>query len=159
MPKKPYRILVTGSRAWPWLDYDLVDDAICDSFAYKNYRGLYSEVVVVHGGCPQGADKAASVAIQRLQEWFDSDFFREEIHLPDWKPNGRNGRTDYGAGLKRNQKMVDLGADVCLAFPTICVGGKKNCSPESHYSHGTAHCMEAARKAGIKVVNHGPKLG
>lgn len=40
--------------------------------------------------------------------------------------------------------MVDLGADLCLAFPL----------PDSR---GTKDCMARAKKAGIKVISMGPE--
>lgn len=55
-----------------------------------------------------------------------------ERHPAEWDKHGK------AAGPIRNQKMVDLGATVCLAFP---LPG----------SRGTAHCMSAARKASIPV--------
>lgn len=55
-----------------------------------------------------------------------------EAHPADWRSCGR------AAGLIRNQRMVDLGADLCLAFPL----GE---------SRGTWDCVARARKAGIEV--------
>lgn len=43
------------------------------------------------------------------------------------------------AGLYRNQEMVDLGADVVLAF-------------QRNGSRGTQDCMDRARRAGLTVV-------
>lgn len=42
----------------------------------------------------------------------------------------------------RNQHMVNLGADVCLAFAT-------------RWASGTGMCARMARKAGILVVDYG----
>ncbi len=47
--------------------------------------------------------------------------------------------------------MVDLGADICVAFIMPC------CKPEHadqppHASHGTDHCKNLARRAGITVL-------
>jgi hypothetical protein len=82
----------------------------------------------------------------------------EEPHPADWKPNGRSGPVDHGAGIKRNHLMVDLGADICLAFPTICRGTKNNCPPEKHYSHGTWDCMKYADRKGMRLRNFGEPL-
>jgi hypothetical protein len=55
-----------------------------------------------------------------------------EPYPADWS-FGKSG------GPVRNQKMVDAGADVCLAFPL----------PDST---GTVDCMERARIAGIPTL-------
>lgn len=57
-----------------------------------------------------------------------------ECHWPDWDRYGRKR-----AGFIRNQHMVDLGADLCLAFT------RDN-------SRGTAHCALAAEAAGIPTI-------
>lgn len=63
------------------------------------------------------------------------NWITEESHPADWENDGR------GAGFIRNQRMVDLGADVCLAF----VEGA---------SRGTRDCMKRAGQAGIPLVVH-----
>lgn len=92
------RILVTGSRDWTndyAVQYQLVG-------AWQA-RGEPSEVVLVSGACPTGADRMAEdVALAR--GW------RVERHPADWDKHGKR------AGFLRNQEMVDLGAEVCLAF-------------------------------------------
>lgn len=121
MPRtSPLRILVTGSRNWTdetviagallgvWLEHDRPTDA-----------------VVVHGACPTGADMLADRVWRRQR-------FPVEVHPAQWNTLGR------AAGLIRNQHMVDLGADVCLAF----IRGD---------SRGATHCMTRAEVAGIPV--------
>lgn len=85
---------------------------------------------VVHGGA-YGADMMADYAALVLAGagW---DVVREE-HLADWDNLGKS------AGVVRNQAMVDMGADVVLAF-------------QHNNSRGTAHCIEAANAAGIPVL-------
>ena len=143
------RVLVTGSRFYKGIDkvFQILE---------REYD-MYGPFILVHGGCKDGADNYA----HQWYEWLDADDkygIIEEIHFADWKPQGKNGPVDYGAGIKRNHEMVRLGADICLAFPTICNKKKSNCPPHKHYSHGTADCMEAARRAGIIVENHGQIL-
>lgn len=116
------RILITGSRNWT--DKKKVLYALVDQVMYKK-----EDVVFIHGGCPTGADAIAG-------EWIDVMGVKTEVYPADWDKHGR------AAGPIRNQQMVDLGADVCLAFPL----GE---------SRGTRHCMKAAEKAGIKVINYG----
>lgn len=74
-----------------------------------------------------GADHYAGQWARRNQ-----DSVTLEEYPADWSSHGR------AAGPIRNQKMVDKMPDLCVAFPT---GGR-----------GTAHCIGAARKAGIPTV-------
>lgn len=110
-----HRILVTGSRTW--------DDfrAIFDALAPYNY----GRITLVHGDCPRGADAMASAAA-RAFGW------EIERHPADWRNLGKP------AGFIRNAAMVDLGADVCLAFI-------RDGSP------GASHCAHLAEQAGIPV--------
>lgn len=92
------RILVTGSRDWQdarvigqWLDY------------YYHQVLEPAHLVVVHGGCPTGADKMAD-------SWARTQGLSIEAHPAQWGVHGR------AAGPIRNAHMVQLGADVCLAF-------------------------------------------
>jgi hypothetical protein len=48
----------------------------------------------------------------------------------------------FESPLKRNEYMVRLGADVCLAFA-------------DRWASGTGHCARAARRAGIPVIDYG----
>lgn len=88
------RILVTGSRDW-W-DWNTVNNAL------NEYAGQ-SNIVVVHGACPTGADELAD-------RWVKYQGVRVERYPADWEKYGKR------AGFLRNKHMVDLGADVCLAF-------------------------------------------
>jgi len=119
------RVLVTGGR--DWADKACVFDALAEE--YK------PGMTVVHGGA-RGADTLAGEWVKRMQTLGYQVV--EEVHPADWDRHGK------AAGLIRNQRMVDRGADVCLAFPL----GR---------SPGTRHCMKAARKAGIPVVNQGER--
>lgn len=122
------RVLVTGSRIWS--DYVAVRDALLEQMEVD------PELVIVHGDCPRGADALAD------------RFFREAVaggaqvaierHPADWNGHGKS------AGFIRNQQMVNAGADICLAFPL----GR---------SPGTRHCMKAAERAGIPVINYGER--
>jgi hypothetical protein len=117
IPGRPARILVTGSRVLA--DYEIVRSALAEA------RETYGpDAIVVHGGAP-GADLIAHRAAHTLS-------MRTEPHPARWRTEGR------AAGILRNQRMVELGADVCLAFP---VGA----------SRGTRDCMRRAEAAGIPV--------
>lgn len=133
-----FRILITGSRNWS------NTNAIVSAFAVVipgSLRRPNVEVVVVHGDAP-GADTLAG----RIAEQWGFDV---ESHPAQWDRNCDQScyhptRMKDGkpycpvAGHLRNQHMVDLGADVCLAFPT-------------RDSRGTWDCVRRAEKAGIPV--------
>ncbi len=116
------RILITGSRNWT--DEKTVAKALRDATA--DYDP--SNVTVVHGACRTGADRIAAEAAALIG-------FNVEAHPANWNAHGR------AAGPTRNNAMVALGADICLAFP---LGESK----------GARGCMRRAAAAGIPVVIH-----
>lgn len=128
-----YRILITGSRTWS--DRAVIHDALHKAADTAETSGRldpsFDRIVVVHGGAA-GAD---SIAGDIARQWG----LPVEVHRADWKTYGA------AAGPRRNKIMVGLGADICLAFP---VGD----------SRGTRHCMAAAARAGIPVIDHDPAL-
>lgn len=127
------RILVTGSRYW--VDRQTVWKALHDQYVLST-----QVITVVHGGARGLDDIADRWAWGMMQEGWG---VRVESHPANWKLHGKR------AGVIRNQLMVDLGADVCLAFP----------QPDGT---GTQHCMSRAAEAGIPVLNYGcavPNLG
>ena len=91
----PARILVTGSRTWN-SRVTIASELswMCSVHGY--------DVVIVHGHCPTGADAMAD-------QWAMQHHVQVERHPADWS-------TGKGAGFARNAEMVNLGADVCLAF-------------------------------------------
>lgn len=138
------RILVTGSRGWDNRQalYDrlaLAEQTLIDS---DHVRYLSEGITIVHGAAPAGADRWA-------HRWADSNFsVEEESHPADWK-----GPAKKGAGFERNAYMVRLGADLCLAFLSVC--GLNNCDkPHPHYSHGASHCADLAEEAGIPTIRY-----
>jgi hypothetical protein len=66
------------------------------------------------------------------KNWAELHGIQTEPHPADWNKFG------LGAGPRRNQEMVDAGADVVFAFPA----GK---------SIGTRGCIKMAQKANIPV--------
>jgi hypothetical protein len=113
----PMRILVTGSRSWT--DEEMIRNLLA---AADRKEGPHT---LVHGGA-RGADTVAGEIAQELG-------WTVEVHKADWERDGR------AAGILRNHKMVNLGADLCLAFI------KDN-------SKGASHCARLARLAGITVA-------
>lgn len=121
-----FRVLVTGSRTWTHpahiqTELDAAFDAML--YAWRTTGVTYDEFVVVHGDCPRGADHLAD-RYARAHRW------TVERHPADWRRLGR------AAGPIRNQHMVDLGADLCLAFL-------------KDHSSGATGCADLAEKAGI----------
>ena len=120
------RVLVTGSRDWD--DWEAVWrqlDALCPAPGHT--------LIVVHGACPTGADHHASDWCDEFA-WFAEQRGAElivEPHAADWAKHGK------AAGPIRNQQMVDVGADLCLAFV------KNN-------SRGASDCLARAQAAGIE---------
>lgn len=93
------------------------------------YRDLntFGDVTLVHGGAA-GADTMAG------EIWL-SGKLPVEVHKAEWRAHGVY---NPHAGVGRNQKMVSLGADLCLAFI-------------HNNSRGATDCAARAEKAGIPV--------
>ena len=116
------RILVTGSRVWA--DRAAIRSALLE--AAEGFRP--GNVTVVHGAA-RGADTLAGEVARELG-------MRVEAHPAEWRRHGKS------AGHIRNAEMVNLGADLVLAFPL-------------DLSKGTRGCIELAAKAGLLVRNLG----
>lgn len=130
-----YRILVTGSRTWTGTT---VISAALD-FAIAEVADYEGGILVVHGDCPEGADRIADYLVSLYDE-----SVRPERHPADWKKYGKS------AGFQRNGEMVAAGADVCLAFLMPC--SKPGCRESMpHPSHGARHCSDLAGLHGIPV--------
>lgn len=122
------RILVTGSRDW---------DSVADVFRLIETQVQIGnpdnqEVTIVHGDCPTGADNMAKQWVKIVSSFAQYPVV-EEAHPASWKEFGR------AAGPIRNKEMVDLGADVCLAFIR-------------NNSKGASMTANLAEKAGIKLI-------
>ena len=109
-----YRVLITGGR--DWRDVDTIRRALA---------GLPDGSIIVHGAA-SGADAIAHSLALSLGH-------TPEPHWPDYANDPARL-----APKERNQYMVNLGADLCLAFPTA-------------RSRGTWHCVRLAQTAGIEV--------
>lgn len=120
---KPYRILITGSRTWT--DQQAIWEALAEAV---HGIPVDQETVLVSGACPRGADAIC-------EDWARKYGITIERHPANWRPAGA---FDRAAGFRRNKQMVDLGADVCVAF--IRDG-----------SRGASHTAGLAEAAGIPV--------
>ncbi|WP_329114529.1 SLOG family protein [Streptomyces sp. NBC_01353] len=139
----PYRVLVTGSR--DWADAGLVWSALNNvrDEAYAASRQL----IVVHGACPSGADADAAHWAEIGSQFVT--WIQVEAHPAKGHPTQDFGPWP-GAGPRRNQYMVSLGADVALAFIGPCTSPRCR-RPGPHLSHGASGCADLAEKAGIPV--------
>lgn len=88
------RVLITGSRNWE--DKKMIHAALDAEYE--------PGAILVSGACPTGADAIAE------DYWGDELHGEVELHPADWAKYGRS------AGPLRNAEMVNLGADICLAF-------------------------------------------
>lgn len=122
------RVLITGSRRWT------ARTTVWQALAAE-YNRTVSGIIVVHGGATGADDIADRWAWGMKQQGWQ---VIPEMYRADWESYGRV------AGTLRNQKMVNQGAEVCLAFPLID-------------SIGTFDCMARAERAGIPVKNFGYK--
>ena len=116
------RILVTGSR--DWTNETAVWNAL-DNADWEAWQETPGDITLVHGACPSGADAIAD-------HWAKVHCVFTERHPAEWQKYGKR------AGFRRNAEMVELGADLCLAF--IRDG-----------SRGATHTADLAEKAGIPV--------
>ena len=138
------RVLVTGPREWPSRSQVFFQlTRLASQHDLKcgiGYAVSKERLIVVHGNAG-GVDHFAD-------EWAGI-YGIPERHGAFWHPAG--GAFDRLAGFKRNQEMVDSGADWCLAFLMLCT--KKTCRKTApHYTHGTWDCVTRARKAAIPVT-------
>lgn len=113
------RILITGSR--DWYSKIIIHQVMLD--IEKHNSGPFT---LVSGACRTGADIMAENFATRLG-------WTVERHPADWKTHGKR------AGFIRNSEMVDLGADLCIAFIL-------------NESRGATMTKYLAEKAGIKTL-------
>lgn len=133
MPE-PLTILITGSRGWT--EWERIETAILDAVEshFRNSTGrvviadVASFVTIRHGGA-EGADSWAELVGRRYG-------FKTDVHRPDY-----DNLPSKIAPLRRNDKMVELGADVCLAF-------------RLNASRGTTYTIDKAMAAGIHTIVH-----
>ena len=125
------RVIVTGPR--DWTDTNIVQIAFDDVWELAENSNPFPQVLIVHGGA-DGLDKLC-----------EAEAWRREWQTQELRPK-------YGiyppkiAPLKRNQEMVDIGADLALVFLMPCE--KKNCRRKGmHFTHGTSDCLDRIKAA------------
>jgi hypothetical protein len=112
------RVIICGSR-W-WTNAASIDAVV---------RGLAADdpgVVIIEGGA-RGADTLAREAADR---WY----LNVEEYPAHWTEFGK------AAGVIRNQKMLNTGVDLVIAF-----------HPDIEHSKGTGDMVRRARKMGVPV--------
>lgn len=116
------RVLITGSRDWP--------SALTIEYVLDDIEATFGERIhtLVSGACPTGADLIAEFFARKIG-------WTIERHPADWGTHGKK------AGFIRNAEMVDLGADICLAFI-------------KDQSKGATMTADLAEKKGIKTVRY-----
>src|SRR5688572_13208175 len=141
--KMRYRILITGSRdasvPWNFLDDDWI-------LLFREFHGHGDEFVMVHGDCPTGVDAEVNRFERDMSRaWWssrnaDTPTFPLFPMIVERYPADRQLFGPWpGCGPRRNQHMVNLGADLCLAYPY-------------GVSRGTRGCVRMAVKAGIPTL-------
>jgi hypothetical protein len=130
---KMFRILITGSRTWD--DYNTIAKAISDTIvAYAEEHphlksGPLDWVSIVHGNCPNGADKLADIFASKVLRC------KVERYDADWATFQKR------AGFVRNRRMVDSLPDACLAFIR-------------EKSKGATMCRDLAKAKGISTETY-----
>lgn len=155
--RRTRRALVTGSRSWPWPR--IVHRGLDEQRALLPPDGLLTVVVGFDPdrGTPAGVDRFAYEWALHHQRTPDPALCAviPETHPADWDTCGpgcvlgdaahrratTEGRLRYcpRAGHRRNQEMVDAGADVVLAFVL-------------DDSPGATDCLGRARRARLNHI-------
>lgn len=102
------RVIITGSRGWK--DHGLIKERLVD---------LPGDVTIVHGNA-RGVDQIADLESKLLGLGI-------EAHDAEWESHGEitdpvrcwcppEKKVCKAAGVRRNEKMARLGADLCIAF-------------------------------------------
>jgi len=116
----------------------MIRSAIIEALGGGPMVAYGTEITIVVGDCPTGADGEVLYIASHYSNW------HVEVHRADWAKYGRK------AGPIRNMEMVDSGVDICLAFLMPCI--EDNCQRVSpHYSHGATQCADYAESKGILV--------
>jgi hypothetical protein len=148
------RVIVTGSRDWEDPTVINVDLSRLSWHAHRTSRRL----VVIHGAHWSGVDLHARYWVHEpaQQALRVAGYLREEPYPANW------GAFRRSAGPRRNQHMVSLGADLCLAYPLGESKGTRGCAAMASKTHIPTLITEGAqcattlesrlRRAGITIL-------
>jgi hypothetical protein len=128
------RVIVSASRSWtkPQPIRDRLDQLV-DELPHKHVLFL------IYGDARGGDTIIHQWVLDHTSVWI-----RGQRYTADWETHGK------AAGIVRNIEMVDSGGELCIGFLRPCANPK--CTrPQPHYTHGTTHCLDYARKKGIRV--------
>ena len=89
-------------------------------------RAKHPDMVLIHGGTPKGAEKAAAC-------WADKRGVTQIAFKPDWTRDGK------AAPFKRNDRMLDIVPTGVIVFPGSGI---------------TGNLADKAKKLGIPVLDH-----
>lgn len=133
-------VLVAGAQDWPDSDSRIVWGALS---VQVRERGPF---VMVHGGDAAGVDALAHQWLSLEDHYCDLPCCDPEVQqsMRGAEETYPLVRGDGDSIAMRNQRMVDRGADLCLAFITPS-------------STSAVDCMTRARIAGIPVIEHHPE--
>jgi hypothetical protein len=127
------RILVTGSRTWPWPAHVA---RVLD--AERGRLPADAVLTVIHGACPHGADAAAAAWCARAQRTAGARV-AEESHPARW--HDERGALNRAAGMIRNGDMVQRRPDLVVAF-------------WADHSPGTGDTLRRTAQARIPALIH-----
>lgn len=144
------RILTATSRKWPQQGYGKISYSLIAAIEHCHKKNPNDKkIVIVHGNCPSRIDKVTGVYYgvdQYMVEWVNKNEKAFRSLGFDLSHEPHSARTDlYGSPAafhKRNQHMVDLGADYGCFF---IVKDKSN---------GTIGTMKRAQAAKIEVQDY-----
>ena len=115
-----FRILITGSRSW--------DDISYIRSVFEMFSVECSEITLVSGACPTGADRLGEIVAAELG-------WNIELYPADWNRYGKR------AGFVRNSQMIDTDPDVVVGF--VRNGSK-----------GATMTINLGRKKGLLTIAH-----
>lgn len=129
------RIVVSGSRDWPYpsVIVDVLDRQLAEA----------GTLIVVHGDASSGADRLA-------RDWARIHLYAEDephpakwnVHAADCAPyHSPTESRCRGAGIRRNHEMVDLGANLLIAF-------------RHNHSRGTTDTIEYAATRKLPTLTY-----
>lgn len=130
------RVLVSGPRGW--LDWGSLLVALV-----RVSTGIDPREITLIEGEADGFDKLA----KNIALWLGWKVEPHAVTHDDWYPGGKY---DPAAGHKRNQRMVDSGADVAIAGIMPCEK-PEHANRELHGTHGTADCIKRVKKANVPI--------